>query len=141
MDLQNHASFSSYSYKVAYLECLFRTVRITKLVHGVLLLYLVVSSCTTVRKELQSCTQLFHAATIWTSNFWYPFQQRSWLTFCKCKFNSYRSIQQQLHVVIALVHPPRHQYPRCFHKFGRFFTRKYGTYNCTMIFYCPHCCR
>ncbi len=30
--------------RLAYLECLFRTVRIAKLVHGVLLLYLVVSS-------------------------------------------------------------------------------------------------
>ncbi len=57
--------------RFAYLEChcsLFRTVRtfVAQLVHGVLLLYLVVSSAlerwlfvaARVRKELQSCTQL-----------------------------------------------------------------------------------
>ncbi len=42
---------------------------VAKLVHGVLLFYLVASS--RVRKQLQSCTWLFHAAI--NLNFWYPF--------------------------------------------------------------------
>ncbi len=43
VDLQNNAC-SRVIARFAYLEYLFRTVRIAKLVHGVLLIYLVVSS-------------------------------------------------------------------------------------------------
>ncbi len=76
MDLQNHSSFSSYSYKFAYLEChcsLFRTVRSKVSPWSVATL---LSNSCTINSEKRAAKlhlAVFHAAAIWISNFWYPF--------------------------------------------------------------------